>query len=56
MFKSPPRRAEDWRRIADHATDIAEDVVYLKEGAIIATNTSPGRDGAGPGCLRASEG
>jgi hypothetical protein len=31
----PSEAGRGLARIADHATDIAEDVVYLKEGAII---------------------
>jgi phosphate transport system protein len=34
-------------RIADHATNIAEDVVYLKEGAIIRHQPEPGAESSG---------
>jgi phosphate transport system protein len=36
-------------RIADHATNIAEDVVYLKEGAIIRHQPEPGAGSSGAG-------
>ena len=42
-------------RIADHATDIAQTVVYLEEGIIIRHNSGhPGFEGLIPFCLAGS--
>ncbi len=52
----PSEAGRGLARIADHATDIAEDVVYLEEGAIIRHEHEPGAGSCGAGMSSSQRG